>query len=126
MESIIYHQAAVQIETGGVITILRADTSAVGAPVESPLGEGDRFVMFLEYVEGESAPGISSVECFYAVLGGDDGVFQVVGDRAIARGRVQALLEADVDDDVPDDDSVPWLVADLAEVIGVVESVRPA
>jgi hypothetical protein len=114
-----------RVEVGSVIPILRFDSSAVQFEGESELADGDRFVLFLEYRAPESAPGISSVDGFFTVLGGDDGVFHIIDGRAISRGRVQSLLEADVENDIPDDQVAPRLDVDLSDLLAVVEEVRP-
>jgi hypothetical protein len=122
VESVIAASMIERIEVGSVIPIIRFDSAAGSISGESELALGDRFVVFLEYVPAESAPGISSVEGFFTVLGGDDGVFQIIDGRAIARGRVQSLLEAEVESDIPDDQEAPRLDVDLSDLLAVVEN----
>jgi hypothetical protein len=124
VESVVAASTIDPPEVGSVIPILRFDDS-VQFEGESELADGDRFVVFLEYRAADSAPGISSVDGFFTVLGGDDGVFQIVDGRAISRGRVQSLMEADLDNDIPDDRQAPRLDAELSELIAVVEELRP-
>ncbi|MEX2419515.1 MAG: hypothetical protein WD652_03975, partial [Acidimicrobiia bacterium] len=121
VESVIAASMIDRIEVGSVIPIVRFDSAARSIPGESELGDGDWFVIFLKYRAADSAPGISSVEGFFTVLGGDDGVFQIIDDRAISRGRVQSLLEADVELVIPEGQEAPRLDVDLSDMIAIVD-----
>ena len=82
------------------LDILRLDTGEALSADESDLGDGDRFVFFLEHVSAPETPGILTVDGFYNTVGGEDGRLRDSGrtrsqprrgDCFVGRGRLDRL-----------------------------------
>ncbi len=70
----------------------------------SDVKAGQQTLLFLERRTSAEAPGIKSQDEFYVPVGGDNGVFDVDGDIAIARSQnVIAMRAADLTSDVAED-----------------------
>lgn len=104
------------------LDILRLDTGEVLSADESDLGDGDRFVFFLEHVSAPETPGILTVDGFYNTVGGEDGVFEIVGERGVNRGEVTALWAVDVLTDWEQDYPPPLFELDMTALRAFVES----
>lgn len=111
-----------EVSVGAEIHVLRFDTDEVISADESDLGEGDRFILFLSYVSASDTPGITTVDEFYNTVGGDDGVFEIVGETAVARGEVTAVAARDIVTDWDDDQQPPAFRIDVEQLISFVRS----
>jgi hypothetical protein len=86
-----------------------------GSHFQSQPRRGDRVVLFVEEVRQEAAPGLTLALPTFRALGGDNGVFDVTGERARARANVFSIDRRPITD-IPARGKGPLLDVPILEV----------